>query len=1431
MHYHKFGKLFVLLFLIVLLAPTFAASAQSIVDPYYGGRQQGIIIGSEGEQIGIAEYWNQKNRFVVEMTFFEEVILKETQVYLDRGEPLYDPLYKNGKPVPGKFPCKNDFNYAAQTFMTTCEFDQVSEFSWGQNRHLYAAVHGDLSNNDFWVQPASAEFSPESWITFEKSKWGGYYDVLLTHPARGHFIDSPVFGLGYQTSTQWGITDLGGGFDYFPSEYVDFWVGSVYLGGTFADHKVSPMDMFTGYDTSLEYITNEDGSKTLVTPVTNPVINMARFLQSLDADGDPKQGITISPAVVTCLETAMVQTGNTDLYFTEGGQIEDILEATQEACYGVEDVTINIVSYEEAKENLDKSLDSNMFRKNVSKTPDMSSSKSKMNIMRNWFPALRANNELAYYVDNTTGDIITGVPYYDEAGDLITVATEAQPIVVVYTDAVPETGAEDIWVAISRDDGNTFKRKNVARAADRSSFDVTVKEYDDLGNVVNEYLAPYYGETKKPVMAVQDNNIFVAWTSKYCKGGRPTYAIKLEDTPDDPDTPENEYEADYPYDNPYYEEDIWGVSGPQRSVDYAEQGFPEVGEVPYSCVWTARGTIVTQEMIDAGGYWAQLKSDGTGYYQVGDIQWFKPERLTSGRRDANQVFMGSFDGAGFAIAWQEDPEGLRPGQAKGPGPGWGGATTNHKTDIWYSYIHMDNFTLVDENYISNGDQLHENDAEVLGRPKALVPMHLPIRITDNDVVNTDNLKIEIDPVTKLPPTDSDGNYIFTKLIPDPEEFEDNNGEHTGSHDYALPINNPGLCVDFVKKVPYSQRDLPEEEQDFRQICVTADGRLLDGNTGASRPNLFLQGYQKTGDNPETLHVVEDGYWSAWAIFAYDESKGMGSGPPDHTEGEGPYGDEYLAEMGKNSFYQSFDFTTPPYVSGGTLINLPEKEYEITYDELGNQTGFTLVSNVTYVMDEVVDENGEPVLDSEGNPTYTPRLDDKGLLQINYENARRPRFIIQGKGNMGPSKTIMMILYKEGEEGSGRPSDIMLRRVVVPAGQTGNPYRPENIVCNAWETVDLDPTEGVHEVTVCVDGAQNMSTVMPTVTTPSMGDPTTEDPYGAIKVVEWVQTEATLTWPSGVNHYEDARAHRGALDKDFVIMGYSYTPNWAAYRNGNDKYDFFVRRSFDGGQTWTTDPNGVLNFNIGTDDEGQPTAVRVEEGMEDTGTYSVVNCDTFTDPTKDAEGNVVDSTGPHYHYTVCTGYVPGEFEQARNLSQLPNAKSSVIEPRIVKAPGTYAAGVAAGHLTDQHRYGMYYVSYGTSTNPKKEKAVDPVTGEPLLDEDGKQIFIQEDPAPMDLYYSYSLDLGETHELIAWEVNPDSEGNYAGQTVYRWDFLAKGDQEQGEAQLRMTPDGSRFYAVWVQEGFDQKGDYGSDIWFRRIMPPLFPNNVAPTTTTIE
>ncbi len=103
--------------------------------------------------------------------------------------------------------------------------------------------------------------------------------------------------------------------------------------------------------------------------------------------------------------------------------------------------------------------------------------------------------------------------------------------------------------------------------------------------------------------------------------------------------------ADYPGDDAYWTDDLFGVGGPQRSVIYED--YPEMGEVAFSCVWTARGVI---------------ESDG-------NIQWFKPERLTSGRRDATQLFAGAGDEVAFAIVWQEDPKGLVPGEGDGPGDG------------------------------------------------------------------------------------------------------------------------------------------------------------------------------------------------------------------------------------------------------------------------------------------------------------------------------------------------------------------------------------------------------------------------------------------------------------------------------------------------------------------------------------------------------------------------------------------------------------------------------------------------------------------------------------------------------------------------------------------------------------------------------------------
>ena len=35
--------------------------------------------------------------------------------------------------------------------------------------------------------------------------------------------------------------------------------------------------------------------------------------------------------------------------------------------------------------------------------------------------------------------------------------------------------------------------------------------------------------------------------------------------------------------------------------------------------------------------------------------------------------------------------------------------------------------------------------------------------------------------------------------------------------------------------------------------------------------------------------------------------------------------------------------------------------------------------------------------------------------------------------------------------------------------------------------------------------------------------------------------------------------------------YAWSPNWRLNAKGSDRYDLFVRRSFDGGATWTTTP--------------------------------------------------------------------------------------------------------------------------------------------------------------------------------------------------------------------------------------------------------------------
>jgi hypothetical protein len=105
----------------------------------------------------------------------------------------------------------------------------------------------------------------------------------------------------------------------------------------------------------------------------------------------------------------------------------------------------------------------------------------------------------------------------------------------------------------------------------------------------------------------------------------------------------------------------------QRYVSYPEL---DGVTIPYSCTYAAR--------LD----WDSLNQDW------GSV--FKVDRLSSGIRDAKQD-SNRGNPNGWVVTWQEDPLGLKLGDAEGCGDGASGAVVSSGTDIWYSYLPAANF--------------------------------------------------------------------------------------------------------------------------------------------------------------------------------------------------------------------------------------------------------------------------------------------------------------------------------------------------------------------------------------------------------------------------------------------------------------------------------------------------------------------------------------------------------------------------------------------------------------------------------------------------------------------------------------------------------------------------------------------------------------------
>ena len=119
----------------------------------------------------------------------------------------------------------------------------------------------------------------------------------------GYYLDSPVSGVKYTCGARTGSTDTDGAFTFEKGKKCTFFIGGVVLREAPADQLVDQVKIV------------EDDLK------------VARFLQSIDTDGDPSNGIQITDEVLDILEQALKDNGITTV--PEGDDLVSVVSEVQ----------------------------------------------------------------------------------------------------------------------------------------------------------------------------------------------------------------------------------------------------------------------------------------------------------------------------------------------------------------------------------------------------------------------------------------------------------------------------------------------------------------------------------------------------------------------------------------------------------------------------------------------------------------------------------------------------------------------------------------------------------------------------------------------------------------------------------------------------------------------------------------------------------------------------------------------------------------------------------------------------------------------------------------------------------------------------------------------------------------------------------------------
>jgi hypothetical protein len=153
----------------------------------------------------------------------------------------------------------------------------------------------------------------------------------------GYYYDSLVSGLAYESRSDGAVTHSGvtgedddpGSFNYAEGDTVSFSLGDISLGQTVAKVRVTPFDLAGIVEEAIGGC-EVDGVLPEDTNAFRRVVNLAILLQTLDADGNPANGIEIRSEVAALFEGANVEIDQPSTAFQGDTELRALLDDANE---------------------------------------------------------------------------------------------------------------------------------------------------------------------------------------------------------------------------------------------------------------------------------------------------------------------------------------------------------------------------------------------------------------------------------------------------------------------------------------------------------------------------------------------------------------------------------------------------------------------------------------------------------------------------------------------------------------------------------------------------------------------------------------------------------------------------------------------------------------------------------------------------------------------------------------------------------------------------------------------------------------------------------------------------------------------------------------------------------------------------------------------